>query len=204
MGQSDPTALTGAGAPRHPHPPLQTSTSAGPCLSRAGPASAASTRWAPTRARGTPCCADAATTPARTAPSVWVRPDTCPCQPRPSRPPAPGRPCGGARASGAVLASPADVNECEAGTHQCREDQVCHNLPGSHRCDCKAGFQLDAFGRSCVGRWGLVPTTPPGSPEPSLLAPGQPLAASSLRALPSALALPSCSPVQLWLWPLCS
>uniref|UniRef100_A0A3Q2HGM8 Fibulin-2 n=1 Tax=Equus caballus TaxID=9796 RepID=A0A3Q2HGM8_HORSE len=43
-----------------------------------------------------------------------------------------------------------DVNECETGMHQCGEAQVCHNLPGSYRCDCKAGFQRDAFGRACI------------------------------------------------------
>ncbi|XP_045407493.1 fibulin-2 isoform X2 [Lemur catta] len=43
-----------------------------------------------------------------------------------------------------------DVNECETGVHRCGENQVCHNLPGSYRCDCKAGFQRDAFGRSCI------------------------------------------------------
>ena len=49
---------------------------------------------------------------------------------------------------------PADVNECETGVHRCGEGQVCHNLPGSYRCDCKPGFQRDAFGRTCIGRWG--------------------------------------------------
>ncbi|XP_010382775.1 fibulin-2 isoform X2 [Rhinopithecus roxellana] len=43
-----------------------------------------------------------------------------------------------------------DVNECETGVHRCGEGQVCHNLPGSYRCDCKAGFQQDAFGRGCI------------------------------------------------------
>ncbi|KAM6216074.1 fibulin-2 isoform 2-T2 [Rhynchocyon petersi] len=43
-----------------------------------------------------------------------------------------------------------DVNECETGVHRCSNSQVCHNLPGSYRCDCKAGFQLDAFGRGCI------------------------------------------------------
>uniref|UniRef100_A0A7N9CSV0 Fibulin-2 n=1 Tax=Macaca fascicularis TaxID=9541 RepID=A0A7N9CSV0_MACFA len=43
-----------------------------------------------------------------------------------------------------------DVNECETGVHRCGEGQVCHNLPGSYRCDCKAGFQRDAFGRGCI------------------------------------------------------
>ncbi|XP_077889517.1 fibulin-2 isoform X2 [Ictidomys tridecemlineatus] len=43
-----------------------------------------------------------------------------------------------------------DVDECETGLHHCGDTQVCHNLPGSHRCDCKPGFQRDAFGRSCI------------------------------------------------------
>ncbi|XP_076972532.1 fibulin-2 isoform X2 [Tamandua tetradactyla] len=43
-----------------------------------------------------------------------------------------------------------DVNECETGVHRCGEAQICHNLPGSYRCDCKAGFQRDAFGRACI------------------------------------------------------
>ncbi|XP_008571188.1 PREDICTED: fibulin-2 isoform X1 [Galeopterus variegatus] len=43
-----------------------------------------------------------------------------------------------------------DVNECETGVHRCGEGQLCHNLPGSYRCDCKAGFQRDAFGRTCI------------------------------------------------------
>ncbi|XP_004860045.1 fibulin-2 isoform X1 [Heterocephalus glaber] len=43
-----------------------------------------------------------------------------------------------------------DVNECATGVHRCGSGQVCHNLPGSYRCDCKPGFQRDAFGRSCI------------------------------------------------------
>lgn len=52
------------------------------------------------------------------------------------------------------------MNECETGVHHCGEGQLCHNLPGSYRCDCKPGFQRDAFGRTCIGMkyWG------PGSP----------------------------------------
>lgn len=40
--------------------------------------------------------------------------------------------------------------------HRCGEGQLCHNLPGSYRCDCKPGFQRDAFGRTCIGKgcWG--------------------------------------------------
>ncbi|XP_036595601.1 fibulin-2 isoform X2 [Trichosurus vulpecula] len=43
-----------------------------------------------------------------------------------------------------------DVDECETGVHRCGEGQVCHNLPGTYRCDCKMGYQYDAFSRSCV------------------------------------------------------
>lgn len=153
-------------APCHPYPPLQTSTSVHHCLSHAVLASAALTRWDPTHARGTHCSADVATKPARMEPNVWVRPDS-------SLPPYPqpalaflsswpvGVPCRGrAWASGCLSYLPlADVNECEAGMHHCKEGQVCHNLPGSYRCDCKAGFQQDAFGRACVGRWKLVAKT---------------------------------------------
>lgn len=73
-----------------------------------------------------------------------------------------GRSCRGrAQASGCPGHLPlADVNECEAGVHHCREGQVCHNLPGSYRCDCKAGFQQDAFSQACIGRRGLVAMTP--------------------------------------------
>ncbi|XP_072454342.1 fibulin-2 isoform X1 [Notamacropus eugenii] len=43
-----------------------------------------------------------------------------------------------------------DVDECETGVHRCGEGQVCHNLPGTYRCDCRMGYQYDAFSRSCV------------------------------------------------------
>ncbi|KDD75638.1 hypothetical protein H632_c577p0, partial [Helicosporidium sp. ATCC 50920] len=33
-----------------------------------------------------------------------------------------------------------DVDECALGTHNC--DQICHNVPGSFQCDCRAGFKL--------------------------------------------------------------
>lgn len=61
---------------------------------------------------------------------------------------------------------------------------MCHNLPGSYRCDCKAGFQQDPFSRSCIGRWGLVAKTPiwlsAHLPQAGLLA-----SSSFLWALPS-------------------
>ncbi|KAM5279819.1 fibulin-2 isoform 2-T2 [Ctenodactylus gundi] len=43
-----------------------------------------------------------------------------------------------------------DVDECQTGLHRCGEGQLCRNLPGAYRCDCKAGFQRDAFGRACI------------------------------------------------------
>ena len=45
----------------------------------------------------------------------------------------------------------ADVDECQTGVHRCGEGQICHNLPGAYRCDCKMGYQYDAFSRSCIG-----------------------------------------------------
>lgn len=163
---------------------LQTSTSARRWPSRVGQALPASTPWAPTRARGTRCPVGAATTPTRTGPSVWVRPTTS----LPTFHPAwgflgssaHGRPRPRESLSIRVPCSPplADVNECETGVHQCGEGQVCHNLPGSYRCDCKAGFQRDAFGRACVGRWALlagnpsvVSTCPRPCPRPALKPP---------------------------------
>uniref|UniRef100_A0A669PHL8 Fibulin-2 n=1 Tax=Phasianus colchicus TaxID=9054 RepID=A0A669PHL8_PHACC len=43
-----------------------------------------------------------------------------------------------------------DVDECQTGVHRCGEGQICHNLPGAYRCDCKMGYQYDAFSRSCI------------------------------------------------------
>uniref|UniRef100_A0A8C4TJE3 Fibulin 2 n=1 Tax=Erpetoichthys calabaricus TaxID=27687 RepID=A0A8C4TJE3_ERPCA len=42
------------------------------------------------------------------------------------------------------------VDECQAGVHQCGEGQVCHNLPGTYRCDCKSGYQYDMFSKTCL------------------------------------------------------
>ncbi|KAM4021853.1 fibulin-2 [Anomaloglossus baeobatrachus] len=43
-----------------------------------------------------------------------------------------------------------DVDECVGGSHNCSAEQACYNLPGSHRCDCKAGYRFDTFRRRCL------------------------------------------------------
>lgn len=140
--------------------------------------------------------------PARTAQSVLVRP--APPYPLvglcPPGLPACGRPVWRrALASGYPARLPlADVNECEAGVHQCRDSQVCYNLPGSYRCDCKAGFQQDLFSRTCVGRWALIAQSPlaslqcPPLPEPlPLPCSGRPaLWAGLLASRPAMAVLP--------------
>lgn len=45
----------------------------------------------------------------------------------------------------------ADVDECQTGTHRCAGGQICHNLPGSYRCDCQTGYQYDALRQVCTG-----------------------------------------------------
>ena len=45
--------------------------------------------------------------------------------------------------------SPSDLNECRTGGHNC--SQYCFNLFGSYGCGCRAGYTLDADGRSCTG-----------------------------------------------------
>ena len=51
----------------------------------------------------------------------------------------------------AVHARHVDVDECQGGLHRCGEGQLCHNLPGSYRCECQTGYQYDSFRRMCVG-----------------------------------------------------
>lgn len=132
--------------------PLQTSTNAHRYWSLAAQDSAASTQWAPTPVRGTHWSAAVVTMLTRRALNVWVRlePLHLPLCPR-------GSVEGPSGLQGVLLACPTDVNECETGVHRCGEGQLCHNLPGSYRCDCKPGFQRDAFGRTCIGKryWGL-------------------------------------------------
>lgn len=51
----------------------------------------------------------------------------------------------------AIHARHVDVDECQGGLHRCGEGQLCHNLPGSYRCECQTGYQYDSFRRTCVG-----------------------------------------------------
>lgn len=44
-----------------------------------------------------------------------------------------------------------DVDECQGSLHRCGDGQLCHNLPGSYRCECQTGYQYDSFRRMCVG-----------------------------------------------------
>lgn len=49
---------------------------------------------------------------------------------------------------------PPDVDECQTGAHRCGDGQLCHNLPGSYRCECQTGYEYDSFRRMCVGASG--------------------------------------------------
>ncbi len=49
-----------------------------------------------------------------------------------------------------------DVDECQSGLHRCGEGQLCHNLPGSYRCECQTGYQYDSFRRVCVGMLDII------------------------------------------------
>lgn len=50
----------------------------------------------------------------------------------------------------------ADVDECQSSLHRCGEGQLCHNLPGSYRCECQTGYQYDSFRRMCVGMLDII------------------------------------------------
>lgn len=49
-----------------------------------------------------------------------------------------------------------DTDECQMGTHRCGVGQICHNLPGSYRCDCQTGYQYDALHKACTGTYRCV------------------------------------------------
>ncbi|XP_028302892.1 fibulin-2 isoform X2 [Gouania willdenowi] len=42
-----------------------------------------------------------------------------------------------------------DVDECEVGVHRCGTSQICHNLPGTYRCDCQTGYKYDSLRKVC-------------------------------------------------------
>ena len=43
-----------------------------------------------------------------------------------------------------------DINECNAGTHNCSSNAFCNNTKGSYNCSCKPGYTGD--GRTCTGK----------------------------------------------------
>ncbi|XP_062891296.1 fibulin-1-like isoform X2 [Mobula hypostoma] len=43
-----------------------------------------------------------------------------------------------------------DVDECRDDSHRCHAEQVCRNIPGSYRCDCRLGYRPDPVTRRCV------------------------------------------------------
>lgn len=49
-----------------------------------------------------------------------------------------------------------DVDECQSVQHRCGEGQLCHNMPGSYRCECLTGYQYDSFRRMCIGVYGIA------------------------------------------------
>lgn len=113
--------------------------------SPAAPRSTASTRWDPTRARGRSSAA-AATTPVPTGPAASVGIASAACgSPRRRHPVTLTLVC--------PSLCPADVDECQGSLHRCGEGQLCHNLPGSYRCECQTGYQYDSFRRMCVGMY---------------------------------------------------
>ena len=66
---------------------------------------------------------------------------------------------------GQVISHPCtciDIDECATANGGC--EQECENTPGSHQCQCGAGYVLDTDGMSCRGlcnhyyRYGRVPS----------------------------------------------
>lgn len=44
-----------------------------------------------------------------------------------------------------------DINECDYDNAGC--EQICINQPGSFKCDCEKGLQIDTVGRTkCLGK----------------------------------------------------
>ena len=45
-----------------------------------------------------------------------------------------------------------DVDECVEGLSSCGAHGQCVNLPGSHRCQCRSGYEFGFDGRTCLGQ----------------------------------------------------
>lgn len=50
-----------------------------------------------------------------------------------------------------TIPSLADINEC-ATPDTC--SQICINLPGSYKCDCKQGYEIDPASKTCKAATG--------------------------------------------------
>lgn len=46
-----------------------------------------------------------------------------------------------------------DINECDV-PDTC--SQICINLPGSYKCDCEAGYEIDPVSKTCKAETGQV------------------------------------------------
>lgn len=42
-----------------------------------------------------------------------------------------------------------DIDECQTDKDACDANQICLNLPGGFRCDCRLGFTLDPLTNAC-------------------------------------------------------
>ncbi|KAE8752651.1 hypothetical protein FOCC_FOCC000773 [Frankliniella occidentalis] len=113
-------------------------------------------------------CVPAAAATATAAPTAHTA-HTAPATQQTTARPDPRRPRPGACPSGfRAGASPGlcdDINECQEGSHSCRQDEVCVNELGRFRCergrpspttpspstDCPQGYQFSRLHRQCVG-----------------------------------------------------
>jgi len=124
---------------------------------RRGPAPAgrsASTRWAPTCARGTPSTAAGGTTSTRRARAASVRRErqlTVSSRTKHRTDPPP------AYHGVSLLSLPpptppphTDIDECKAIETVC-SGHGCVNLIGSFRCECEAGYIFNSISRTCEG-----------------------------------------------------
>ena len=48
-----------------------------------------------------------------------------------------------------------DIDECAENIHSCDGYQECRNTLGSHRCDCRIGFERDPLTLACIGKIGF-------------------------------------------------